>query len=215
MLRERDVGLAKLRVSSSFSTAPAAGTLVRVPSPNRRLEGTQATDAQILRRAVALVVLIFVVGARSWSGAPCSVAPPVGGARGGTVDGPRRWRDHVVRAEPERDAHPDEEAEAQAEADRGRHGTLLSATWRRSRVTRRGLVAADAVVPQRQRRLRVVRQFWDTVTRAVPRDVVADPRALTIGYTVDYTRRDGSTSVDSTRLRLVFRGGDYLIDGEG
>jgi hypothetical protein len=58
-------------------------------------------------------------------------------------------------------------------------------------------------------------QFWDTVTRAVPRDVVADPRALTIGYTVDYTRRDGSTSVDSTRLRLVFRGGDYLIDGEG
>jgi len=58
-------------------------------------------------------------------------------------------------------------------------------------------------------------RFWNTVSRAVPRDVVADPRGLTIGYTVDYTRRDGSTSVDSTRLRLVFRGGDYLIDGEG
>ena len=31
MLRERDVGLAKLRVSSPFSTASAAGTLLRVP----------------------------------------------------------------------------------------------------------------------------------------------------------------------------------------
>ena len=58
-------------------------------------------------------------------------------------------------------------------------------------------------------------QFWDSVTRAVPHDIDADPRALTIGYTVDYTRRDGSTSVDSTRLRLVFRDGDYLIDSEG
>jgi hypothetical protein len=59
------------------------------------------------------------------------------------------------------------------------------------------------------------RGFWETVTRAEPRDVAADPRALTIGYGVTYTRRNGATSFDSTRLRLVFRDGDYFIDGEG
>ena len=48
MLRERDVGLAKSRLTSSFSTGPTAGTLVRVPSPNRRSERTPAADARIL-----------------------------------------------------------------------------------------------------------------------------------------------------------------------
>ncbi len=45
--------------------------------------------------------------------------------------------------------------------------------------------------------------------------MVADPGTLTIRYAVSYTRRDGSTASDTTRLRLSFRGGSYLIDGEG
>jgi hypothetical protein len=59
------------------------------------------------------------------------------------------------------------------------------------------------------------RGFWDTIRTA---DVVsfsnADPDNLTVGYTVEYTRKDGSTAQDDVSLQLVYRDGDYLIDGE-
>jgi hypothetical protein len=220
MLRERNPGLAKLRVTSSFSTTPAAGTLVRVPSPNRRLEGTRATDAQILRRAVALVALIFVVGGALLIGsvvfggptrsakpeaAPSSSPPTVAETTSSTPSPsqtPTRTRKPKPKPRPKPTAAGMERFVvgylATVARDPAAGWSLLTPSFRNDR----GGFGSYL-------------QLWDTVTRAVPRDVDADPRSLTIGYTVDYTRRDGSTSVDSTRLRLVFRGGGYLIDGEG
>lgn len=59
------------------------------------------------------------------------------------------------------------------------------------------------------------RGFWDTIRSA---DLVsfstADPASLTVGYTVEYTRQDGSTARDDVSLQLVYQDGDYLIDGE-
>ena len=209
-----------MRVNSSFSTAPAAGTLVRVPSPNRRLEGTQATDAQILRRAVALVVLIFVVGGALLIGsvvfggpqrsagpdAAPSSSPPTVAETTSSAPSPSPTPTRTKKPGPKPRPKP-----TAAGMERFVVGYLAT-------VARDPAVGWSMLTPSFRNTsggFGSYLQFWDTVTRAVPHDVDADPRALTIGYTVDYTRRDGSTSVDSTRLRLVFRGGGYLIDGEG
>ena len=59
------------------------------------------------------------------------------------------------------------------------------------------------------------RGFWDTIRTAhVQSFSTADPDNLTVSYTVEYTRTDGSTATDDVSLRLVYQDGDYLIDGE-
>jgi eukaryotic-like serine/threonine-protein kinase len=59
------------------------------------------------------------------------------------------------------------------------------------------------------------RGFWDTIrTATVTSFSTVDPGTLTVGYTVDYTRTDGSTAQDDVSLQLVYQDGDYLIDGE-
>jgi hypothetical protein len=189
-----------------------------VPSPNRRLEGTQATDAQILRRAVALVVLIFVVGGALLVGSvvfgePTRSAKP----EAAPSSGPPTVAETTSAAPspsqtPTRTKKPKPRPKPTA-AGMERFVVGYLATVARDPATGWSLLTPS--FRNASGGFGSYLQFWDTVTRAVPRDVDADPRALTIGYTVDYTRRDGSTSVDSTRLRLVFRGGGYLIDGEG
>ena len=56
--------------------------------------------------------------------------------------------------------------------------------------------------------------FWDTIESARLVDVSADPEALTVAYTVDYVRTDGSEASGDVVLGLVFRNGEYLIDEE-
>lgn len=56
--------------------------------------------------------------------------------------------------------------------------------------------------------------FWNTIASAEPTSVSADPESLTVDYTVDYTRKDGSTATDEVSLQLVFEDGRYLIAGE-
>lgn len=59
------------------------------------------------------------------------------------------------------------------------------------------------------------RGFWDTIrsARAVSFHGT-DPEALTVGYTVDYVRKDGSRVRDDVNLQLAYDDGSYLIAGE-
>jgi hypothetical protein len=56
--------------------------------------------------------------------------------------------------------------------------------------------------------------FWGTIESATPRDVEADPEAMTVSYSVDYVEQGGGTSSDQVTLELVQRGDRYLISGE-
>ncbi len=57
--------------------------------------------------------------------------------------------------------------------------------------------------------------YWSTIRTADLRSFTGtDPDALTIGYVVDYTRKNGSSTTDRVSLQLVYRHGRYLIDGE-
>jgi hypothetical protein len=230
MLRERDPGLAKSRRNSSFSTGRTAGTLVRVPSANRRPEATPATDAQILRRAVALVVLIFVVGGALLVGSVLSGGPDRPAKPGAapsrspatvaetTSSAPRASASATPTLTNTPKPKPQHKPQHKPQPKPTASGMQRFVTGYLATVARDPVAGWTLLTPSFRNAsggFGSYSRFWNTVTRAVPRDVVADPRGLTIGYTVDYTRRDGSTSVDSTRLRLVFRGGDYLIDGEG
>lgn len=184
------------------------------------MEGTQATDAQILRRAVALVVLISVAGGALLVGsvvfgdpsrsakpeAAPSSSPPTVAETTSSAPSPSPTPTRTKKPKPK--PRPKPTADGMERFVVGYLATVArdpAAGWSLLTPSFRNISGGFGSYLQ----------FWDTVTRAVPRDVDADPRALTVGYTVDYTRRDGSTSVDSTRLRLVFRGGGYLIDGEG
>jgi hypothetical protein len=58
------------------------------------------------------------------------------------------------------------------------------------------------------------KRFWSGFENAEVTSASADPEAKTISYTVEYTRRDGSTTTDDVTLRLDGVDGDYLIAGE-
>ena len=57
-------------------------------------------------------------------------------------------------------------------------------------------------------------EFWTTIESAHVQSVSADASSLTVSYTVDYTRTDGSEVTDDVTLQLVHRDGKYLIAGE-
>ena len=57
--------------------------------------------------------------------------------------------------------------------------------------------------------------FWSTIASATPYDIVADPRALTTSYTVDYVTKSGRTVTQQVQLQLEKVGDQYLIAGEG
>ncbi len=58
------------------------------------------------------------------------------------------------------------------------------------------------------------RGFWDTIEIADITDFSADPGALTVAYTVEYQKSDGSKVSDQVGLDLRFQDGTYKIAGE-
>ncbi len=57
--------------------------------------------------------------------------------------------------------------------------------------------------------------YWNTIETATPGEINADPEALTVSYSVDYVRTDGSEASGNVVLGLVFtESGEYLIDRE-
>lgn len=56
--------------------------------------------------------------------------------------------------------------------------------------------------------------FWSTIASATPSSVQADPEDLTVQYTVDYVRENGSRTQDQVELQLVRQDNGYLIAGE-
>jgi serine/threonine protein kinase len=56
--------------------------------------------------------------------------------------------------------------------------------------------------------------FWETIASATPSAVEADPEDLTVQYTVDYVRENGSRTQDQVELQLVRQDNGYLIAGE-
>ncbi|HET8970422.1 MAG TPA: hypothetical protein VFN19_05125, partial [Candidatus Nanopelagicales bacterium] len=57
--------------------------------------------------------------------------------------------------------------------------------------------------------------FWRTISSARAYDVAADPRTLTVSYTIDYATTSGRTTTQQGRLQLQKQGDGYLIAGEG
>jgi len=58
------------------------------------------------------------------------------------------------------------------------------------------------------------RSFWDTNETADITAFSADPEALTVSYTVEYQKTDGSKVTDDVGLALVYQDGTYKIAGE-
>ncbi len=56
--------------------------------------------------------------------------------------------------------------------------------------------------------------FWRTITSATPTDVIADPSALTVSYSVAYTKTDGQHTTERHTLQLVRSGSSYLISDQ-
>jgi len=56
--------------------------------------------------------------------------------------------------------------------------------------------------------------YWSTIETATPGEINADPDTLTVSYSVDYVRTDGTEAAGNVVLGLVFEDGEYLIDRE-
>ena len=56
--------------------------------------------------------------------------------------------------------------------------------------------------------------FWGGIESASPSAIQANPRAMTVSYSVAYEKKDGSTQSDNVTLELVEQNGKYLIAGE-
>lgn len=185
---------------------------------SRRRPGTQLTDGQILRRAVGLVAVCFVVGGALLfgsslfgSGGPEHAAPP--------ARSPSRLPSRAVTTSSAPSPTPTPSATPTKKKPRPT-AAGMEAFLRSYLVTVAGDPAAawPRLTPAFQRRsggFPSYQAFWGTVTRATLTDVFADPQGLTVSYGVRYTRADGRTSTDRTQLRLVYHAGRYRIAGEG
>jgi outer membrane biosynthesis protein TonB len=58
------------------------------------------------------------------------------------------------------------------------------------------------------------RGFWGGIESASPRNISADPDAMTVSYSVDYVEQGGGRSSDEVTLELVEQDGELLIAGE-
>lgn len=56
--------------------------------------------------------------------------------------------------------------------------------------------------------------YWRTIASATPRNIVVNPKTLTVTYDVDYVRVDGSAVSESVTLQLQRSGDGYLIADE-
>ncbi len=57
--------------------------------------------------------------------------------------------------------------------------------------------------------------YWHTIRSATLASFSADPDALTVDYTVDYVRENGTTTTGQVHLGLTYSDGTYRIDSEG
>jgi serine/threonine protein kinase len=56
--------------------------------------------------------------------------------------------------------------------------------------------------------------FWSTIESARPSAIRANPRDMTVSYSVTYQKAGGGTESDDVTLQLVEKNGEYLIAGE-
>ena len=56
--------------------------------------------------------------------------------------------------------------------------------------------------------------FWSTIESASPSAIRANPRDMTVSYSVTYQKAGGGTETDDVTLQLVEKNGEYLIAGE-
>jgi eukaryotic-like serine/threonine-protein kinase len=56
--------------------------------------------------------------------------------------------------------------------------------------------------------------FWSTIASAAPRNVTADPAAMTVTYDVDYVKANGERTTEHHTLQLVPDGSSYLINDQ-
>ncbi len=57
-------------------------------------------------------------------------------------------------------------------------------------------------------------EFWSSVKNPTITSISADARAQTVTYVYQYTRAGQGRSSDKVSLQLIFRNGEYFIDGE-
>ena len=56
--------------------------------------------------------------------------------------------------------------------------------------------------------------FWSSIESASPSAIRANPRDMTVSYSVTYKNQGGGTQTDDVTLQLVKKNGEYLIAGE-
>ena len=56
--------------------------------------------------------------------------------------------------------------------------------------------------------------FWSSIESASPSAIRANPRDMTVSYSVTYQKAGGGTESDDVTLQLVEKNGEYLIAGE-
>lgn len=206
-----------LRPPTTLASARVAVQTGRVPtSPSRRRPGIRPSDASIAKAAAGVLVVLLVVGIALLGGSFLTGHDPAPGRTISRTPSALPSTAMTTSGTPgasgtESPPQPDTaqpRARAMTVFVRGYLGSVTADPaegWQKLTATFR---TSSGGYPSYVR-------FWRDITRAVPRDITADPKALTVAYDVDYTHRDGSHSFDHTRLRVRFANGDYRIDGEG
>ncbi len=187
---------------------PAArSTTKTVTSSGSRAGGrSRALPAAVVAVAVVLVALIGLWLGLQGGDDDTQQAEPGGDAGSSAPASPSA--SPSPSESPSESESPEADAEDMAAFVEGYLGTVTSDTD----------AAFDQLTPGFQEAsggLDGYRGFWDTIESAQVSDVQADPGTMTVSYTVDYTRTDGSTTTDTPTLRLELTdAGDYLIAGE-
>jgi serine/threonine protein kinase len=200
--------------SGPVPAAEATQTLRAAPAPAPRPDPTPtptetAAPAPARRSRTPMiliaggVVLLLVLVGFAWSlvtsGDPSTTATPSGGGGGGSSSSGQEPDDSTPPEQPTAEGMETFISDylTTAAADPSKSFPMLTKDFQAASGGYEGYAG-----------------FWDTIESARLVDVSADPEALTVAYTVDYVRTDGSEASGDVVLGLVFRNGQYLIDEE-
>lgn len=205
--RTRPVPVPAADATQTMRAVPAPEAPPPTPAPTPAAAPAEARPRRSrtpMLLMVAGVVLLLVLVGVAWrlvtSGDPSTTASPGGGGGGG--------QSSASGEEPESSTPPEEPTAEGMETFISDYLTTAAADPSASfpMLTKRFQAASGGYEGYAG--------FWDTIESARLVDVSADPEALTVAYTVDYVRTDGSEASGDVVLGLVFRNGDYLIDEE-
>ena len=192
---------------------PAFGADAPAPAPEPRSRRRRVSPGLLaLLAAVVVLALVVLLGWALLSGDPDQNQPAADKQASGSETPSQSPSPTEKKAQQKPEEKPEKKPEKPTRAEMSRFVEDYLAT-----VTTSPAQSWKRLTPQFQAEsggFGSYQGFWSTIESASPSAIRANPRDMTVSYSVTYQNAGGGTQTENVTLELVEKNGEYLIAGE-